>query len=211
MPALPVLVQVPAPNTAAYYISIVADLIKIVEVIVVLWGARQLWLGRGERERDAQEAAVIARKAANYQPWQVVNSAQGKGGSGGRIDALQDLNRNEVSLAGVQLDGAWLEGLSLPGADLRRASLRGANLRGADLRRANLERADLRGADLTGAHLSRTVQGWNALSSVSYLNISTVRHAPGRVRRLGDRAGGGQRRHPGVESRPTFSQEWRAG
>jgi hypothetical protein len=103
------------------------------------------------------EAATIARKAANYQAWQVVNTAQGKGGSGGRIDALQDLNRNEVSLAGVQLDGAWLEGLSVPHADLRRATLRGANLRGADLRGANLELADLTGADLTGANLTGAV------------------------------------------------------
>src|ERR671923_1820524 len=130
-----------APPTALGFtgwVNVVADLIKIAEVLVVLWGARQLWLGRGERKAAEAAAAAVARKAANYQAWQVVNTAQGKGGSGGRIDALQDLVRNGVSLAGVQLDGAWLERLEIPGGDLRRASLRAANLRGADLRRTNL-------------------------------------------------------------------------
>ena len=124
----------------AFYVSVVANVIKIAEVLVVLWGARQLWLGRGERQQAEREAAEIARKAANYQAWQVVNTAQGKGGSGGRVDALQDLVRNGVSLAGVQLDDAWLEGLVLPGADMRLATLRHANLRGADLRNATSSR-----------------------------------------------------------------------
>src|SRR3974377_36883 len=31
-------------------------------------------------------------KQKHYQAWQVINTAQGKGGNGGRIDALQELN-----------------------------------------------------------------------------------------------------------------------
>ena len=31
-------------------------------------------------------------KQKHYQAWQVINTAQGKGGSGGRIEALQELN-----------------------------------------------------------------------------------------------------------------------
>src|SRR5438552_11527553 len=31
-------------------------------------------------------------QARHYQAWQVINTAQGKGGSGGRIDALAQLN-----------------------------------------------------------------------------------------------------------------------
>ena len=186
----------------AYDISFVANIIKIAEALVFLWGARQLWLGRGERRQAEQKAAEIARKAANYQAWQVVNTAQGKGGSGGRIDALQDLVRNQVSLAGVQLDGAWLEGLVLPGADMRLATLKHANLRGADLRNANLEQADLTGADLTGANLSHArltnaqvrgvvamttdfrgadltgLRGWDGLTSASYLLLEGARHPP---------------------------------
>lgn len=108
----------PAPQWALG-ISILADAIKIAEVIVILWGARQLWLGRGERQAAERAAAELARKAANYQAWQVVNTAQGKGGSGGRTDALEDLARNGVSLAGVRLDDAWLRGFGSRGPTCR--------------------------------------------------------------------------------------------
>ena len=33
-------------------------------------------------------------KQKHYQAWQVINSAQGKGGSGGRIDALEELHQD---------------------------------------------------------------------------------------------------------------------
>src|SRR5438309_2166833 len=35
-------------------------------------------------------------KQKHYQAWQVINTAQGKGGSGGRIEALQELNADGV-------------------------------------------------------------------------------------------------------------------
>jgi pentapeptide repeat protein len=210
----------------AYDISIVANIIKIAEALVFLWGARQLWLGRGERRQAEQKAAEIARKAANYQAWQVVNTAQGKGGSGGRIDALQDLVRNQVSLAGVQLDGA----------DMRLATLKHANLRGADLRNANLEQADLTGADLTGANLSHArltnaqvrgavamttdfrgadltgLRGWDGLASASYLLLEDARHPPrGFIEWALEH--GATLDEPAaaepVEPEQRFSQEWR--
>ena len=221
-----------------FWLSVAANTIKIAEVLVVLWGARQLWLGRDERQRAAEEAALVARKAANYQAWQVVNTAQGKGGTGGRIDALEDLNRNRVSLAGVQLDRAWLEGVKLPGADLRRATLRDASLRGADLRGVNLERADLTGADLTGVNLAGSrlaganltsaivstadlrgadlsdLQGWDALASTSYCNIGGVRHPPRGFVEWAIAHGALLEEVRQIDDRAlaeTFSQEWRAG
>ncbi len=57
----------------------------------------------------------------HYQAWQVINTAQGKGGSGGRIDALQDLNSDRVPLVGVDLMEAFLREVKLPNANLRRA------------------------------------------------------------------------------------------
>jgi Pentapeptide repeats (8 copies) len=218
----------------AFGISVLADAIKIAEVLVVLWGARQLWLGRGERKAAEEAAASLARKAANYQAWQVVNTAQGKGGSGGRVDALQDLVRNGVSLAGVRLDEAWLEGIRLRGASLTRASLRGTSLRGAILRSANLQGADLTGADLTGADLRGAnlkgaevagatlaaaelegadlseVRGWEALGSVSYAHIGGARHAP-RGWREWMLARGAVEGDPEDEpsSEQSFSQDWR--
>ena len=172
------------------------------ELLALLFAAYQLWARRAERRLAEAEAAAVARKAANYQAWSVVNTAQGKGGSGGRIDALQDLNRNGVSLAGVRLDGAWLVGIALPGASLDHASLReailtGANLQGANLEAADLSGSDLRGADLRGAFLKgatlagvqfgtadlreadlEDVRNWREIRSVSYLQIEGIRHAP---------------------------------
>jgi len=161
----------------------------------VLWGARQLWLGRGERKAAEQASAALARKAANYQAWQVVNTAQGKGGNGGRIDALQDLAHNGVSLAGVRLEDAWLEGIRLEGASLPRASLRNAVLRGAKLRGADLQGADLTGANLTGVDLRDAVL--TPLSPGS-CGRSKTRRTPARTSRAactrrsrGRRSGGG--------------------
>ena len=34
------------------------------------------------------------RKQKHYHAWQVINTAQGKNGSGGRIEALQELNED---------------------------------------------------------------------------------------------------------------------
>jgi hypothetical protein len=115
------------------------------------------------------------REQRHYQAWQVINTAQGKGGNGGRIDALQDLNADGIPLVAVDLSGgAYLQNINLPGAELLRADISGADLRGANLRRvdlaesslgatnfrgadlawAKLGAADLFGADLTGANLS---------------------------------------------------------
>ena len=114
------------------------------------------------------------KKQKHYQAWQVINTAQAKGGSGGRIEALQELNRDHVPLVGVDLSGAFLEAVRLPHADLLRSNLQSAdirqalfnsanltysnlhsaNLRDADLSKAKLEGAILDDADLTGANLS---------------------------------------------------------
>lgn len=98
-------------------------------------------------------------KQKHYQAWQVINTAEGKGGNGGRIDALQELNHDGVSLIGVNVAGAYLQGLRLDGAQGRRATFAESDLRNADFRRANLPDADfhyanLRGADLRESNLS---------------------------------------------------------
>jgi len=88
---------------------------------------------------------------------QVINLAQGQGGSGGRIDALQDLNNEDISLAGVDVSGAFLSGVNLQGAYLKSADLQGANLWGANLQEAVLTKADLQGALLWEANLQKAV------------------------------------------------------
>lgn len=113
-------------------------------------------------------------KQRHYQAWQVINTAQGKGGSGGRIEALQELNADGISLTGVDLSSAFLQGVQLRKARLARANLnavdarestlddsdlnfadlRSGNLRGGHLRHASLTHADLTDSDLNGADLS---------------------------------------------------------
>ena len=59
----------------------------------------------------------------HYQAWQVINTAQGKGGSGGRIEALQELDEDGVPLVGVDVADAFLQGIPLPRARPVRANL----------------------------------------------------------------------------------------
>ena len=121
------------------------------------------------------------QKQKHYQAWQVINTAQGKGGSGGRIEAMQELNMDKIPLVGVDVGQAFLQGVKLPKANLTRSdfqaadlrdcvledarmdfsNLHAANFRGCDLKRvhmadSDLESADLFGTDLSGADLSRT-------------------------------------------------------
>ena len=114
------------------------------------------------------------RKQKHYQAWQVINTAQGKGGSGGRIEALRELNADHQPLVGLDAPGAFLQGVQLSGANLMRcnleacdlrdshfagaemafANLRSANFRSSDLERAHLKNADLENADLVGASMA---------------------------------------------------------
>ena len=93
----------------------------------------------------------------HYQAWQVINTAQGKGGNGGRIDALQQLNADHIALTGVDVSSAFLQGLHLPHARLTRSNLSAADLRDSDLRFADLTWADLRYANFRNANLEHVV------------------------------------------------------
>jgi hypothetical protein len=100
-------------------------------------------------------------KQRHYQAWQVIDTAQGKGGSGGRIEALQELNADRVPLVGVDVSSAFLQGLDLKKANLLRsdfssADLRNSNLAGVDFTLANLNTANLRGASLDHAKCVQT-------------------------------------------------------
>jgi hypothetical protein len=87
-------------------------------------------------------------KQKHYQAWQVINTAQGKGGNGGRIEALQELNADGISLVGVDVSGAFLQSIRLQRAGLARSNFSAADLRDSDLTFADLSDADLRSANL---------------------------------------------------------------
>jgi hypothetical protein len=92
-------------------------------------------------------------KQRHYQAWQVINTAQGKGGSGGRIEALQELNEDKVPLVGVDVSSAFLQGLHLRNANLLRSDFSSADLRNSDLSGVNFALANLNSANLRGAVL----------------------------------------------------------
>jgi hypothetical protein len=96
-------------------------------------------------------------KARHYQAWQVINTAQGKGGSGGRIEALQELNADKVPLVGVDVSSAYLQGLRLEHASLVRANFASADLRASDLEGCDLTLADLNSANFRSASLNHAL------------------------------------------------------
>ena len=133
-------------------------------------------------------------KQRHYQAWQVINTAQGKGGSGGRIEALQELNADKVPLVGVDVSTAFLQGIhlenasllradlgsadlrgsSLESADLTFAALRSANFRGSNLQNANLSSANLSDTDLVGANLTGAKLDFADLSSADLRNANLL-------------------------------------
>ena len=108
---------------------------------------------------------VPERKAQrHYEAWQVIDSAATAkvATSYARKQALEDLNRDGVSLRKINIAGADLEGINLQQADLCDANLNGANLGGATLLIANL-----RGATLIGANLNNSILEHAKLSFVN--------------------------------------------
>jgi len=146
-------------------------------------------------------------KQKHYQAWQVINTAQGKGGSGGRVEALQELNADGVPLVGVDVSNAFLQGIHLERARLLRsnfnaadlrdsdfayadfsdADLRSANLRQSNLRNSNFQRtsledtdfsgADLANADLSGATLTNADLRFASLSNVRWRDARSLKNA----------------------------------
>jgi len=115
-------------------------------------------------------------KQRHYQAWQVINTAQGKGGSGGRVDALEELLADHVSLVGIDLGGAFLQGVHLDGAELSRCDLHAADIRGGSFRRAKLDYADLRSANIRGGSFVQADLS-NATLQDADLNGTDVRGA----------------------------------
>jgi excisionase family DNA binding protein len=109
------------------------------------------------------------------QAWQAVLSADEQESSGGRIEAMEGLNGDGVSLDGVVADKADLYNVNLYDANLTNAHFREADLSEANLRNANLERADLHQAILDEANLEKADLTAANLSGASLLNKVKLR------------------------------------
>jgi hypothetical protein len=134
-------------------------------------------------------------KQKHFQAWQVINTAQGKGGSGGRVEALEELLEDKVSLIavdvsdavllGVRLDKARLDRSNFHGVDARGASFQkskmefsdftSANVRGGNFSRADLKNADLRDADLMGADFTEADLGETDFSGADLRKVDLSR------------------------------------
>ncbi|MEA5582141.1 pentapeptide repeat-containing protein [Nodularia harveyana UHCC-0300] len=93
------------------------------------------------------------RKQEQYQSWQMIHMANGQKGSSARLQAIEDLNKNGLSLQGLPVENADLEGINLEKANLKFANFRLANLSNAILIKANLSGAIFRGTQLVNAKL----------------------------------------------------------
>lgn len=94
-------------------------------------------------------------KQRHYQAWQVINTSQGKGGSGGRIEALQELNKDGVPLVGVDVSGAFLQGIHLNKARLVRSNFSAADVRNSDFEDADMQDSDLHSANFRQSSFKR--------------------------------------------------------
>src|ERR1700727_2017897 len=121
-------------------------------------------------------------KQKHDQAWQVINTAQGKGGSGGRLEALQELNADRVPLVGVDVAGAYLQGIRLERSSLLRANFSDADVRMGDFRGADFSDANLRGANFRGG---------NFLGAVLRRALARHREHSRREHRQNERCAGG--------------------
>ena len=115
-------------------------------------------------------------KQAQYEAWQVVDAAHGLRTSYARIQALQDLNEDQVSMKGLYPADADLRNIDLKGADLSNADLSGANLQGANLINANLSNANLADVDFSNANLANARLSSSNLTNTNFVetNLSNV-------------------------------------
>lgn len=153
-----------------------------IATLPVLFGAVSYLLTADDRRRQLE-----------YSAWQVINTASGKSGSGGRYEALRQLEKAGLRLSGAnltawvdsgvqlrmarlsnaRLDSATLVSGSLWGANLTGAFLRGAKLVGMDLRHAGLEYATLDGVALFSVRLD-TADLWQASLRGGFLDPRTT-------------------------------------
>jgi hypothetical protein len=133
---------------AAHFLSNWAflEVLKYLSSLGVLVAVILYFAESGERTRQR-----------HLQMWQVMNTAQGKGGSGGRIEALEELNHDRVPLVGVDVSGAFLRGVKLHKANLLRANLSAADARDGEFTEADLSFAEMRTGNFRNGKFERAI------------------------------------------------------
>lgn len=164
-----ILVSLILPLAKSSFTGIPREILEDIESIAIVSAALVFLLESKERQKND-------RKIGQYEAWRVINSSQGQAGSGGRILALQDLNKEAVSLEGIAAPNADLSGIDLSYANLARADFTGATLKGANLKGANMTSVNLEGAILEDAILDLAILD-NANISCANLSFSSLKEA----------------------------------
>ena len=141
-----------------------AEVLAVIEIGLVLPAALAYCTSADEKIRER-----------HYQAWQVIAAWNGKTGDGGRIDALEDLNRDRVPLRGVEVAGAYLDSVWLAGADMKHARLENATLKGADLTGVFLARSTATHADLNGARAPDADFVFASADTASFYGVTLCR------------------------------------
>lgn len=149
----------------AKWISIVADSFSALALVIAAF----FWLiGGPERHSVAVNSA-----------WQAINSAHDPpGGNGGRIEALERLSREGISLRGVSVPNAYLEGIDLSGSDLAGSHFGGTRLAGARFHRAALQYAHFEHAHLQEARFNGAKARYASFAN-AFLNKADFTFSPG--------------------------------
>ena len=155
---------------------------RFVLIVTFILAAITFFTEKDQREIERENI----RKQKHYQAWQVISLAEGKGGAGGRLDALRDLAKDNVPLNGIDLSFADLSGLDLPEASLVNtkfieALLDSSNFQNSNISFSNLKRVKLRASrldgvsfiksDLTEADLSGSSIRRGNFSSANLINV----------------------------------------
>ncbi len=185
------LIKLPNKTRCALVCNLINQAIKQGIFLSLLAAIIQYLVTCGSRQKQAHDQ----QKQAHYQAWQIIRSASDKSVSGGRIEALQDLAKDDISLANLSARSAYLVNIKLENSDLGQAdfynsnlekanlsktilinaNLEGANLFQANLSRANLFQANLSRANLKKANLSQSNLNWATLNGANFTQTNLSR------------------------------------
>jgi uncharacterized protein YjbI with pentapeptide repeats len=131
---------------------------------------------------ECSDRAELKHAAA----WSLINSGHGKPGSAGRIEALESLAGDNVSLAGIDLSGGSFPNVDLRSGDLFGANLNATNLVGATfgcrywiygcsrLKQVDFGKSDFSKVDFSGADLSNSTFEASMASDVNFKGARLV-------------------------------------
>jgi uncharacterized protein YjbI with pentapeptide repeats len=120
------------------FFSLLQRFSTIIGVLTLVLSAITFLPTQQQQRKTETERKNIEKDRSHYEAWAIINNNRVdiKGNlikaSSGRTTALQNLNRDRVSLQSIELPESFLLGIDLSGADLYRS-----DFRGADLYRAN--------------------------------------------------------------------------